>query len=128
MDRGTVRHSETRAAGLRCRRQVAVADLYADSLDLEAEQLGRELGSDRVGPGPDVSRRATDEPDAVLLECDPDLTRRLVPTEGDACHPVAQEPVPFAHRSDRRVAPGPTKSLGADPVAVPQRIARPGQP
>src|ERR1700730_13774633 len=96
-------------------------------VDLESEQLGRDLCRDRVRAGTEVSRRAAHVCGTVAADRHRGLAGGLGSRDRDSGVAVTDHPVSVAYRPELGRTPRPAESFGADAVALTQCLARPRQ-
>jgi hypothetical protein len=109
---GVAERSGQAGAALRgCQRQVRVAEVEPDLLELQAKRVGGQLGHDRAGAGADVGRRARHSRRAVPPDRGPGLAGQLSSGVVDPGHAVADQPAAVAHRAGLRVAAWPAELL-----------------
>ena len=113
-----------RAALRRRPRELRVAELELHLLRRQSQVLGGDHGHHRVGAGADVAGRADDVRRAVGAQRDAGAGGPLERAPDAGGHPPADQPAPVAHRAGLGLAVLPSELLRAEPVALPQRLAR----
>ena len=124
MDRRRDARRRLRAARDRRLRQARVAELEADLRDRHAERVGGDLRHHGVGAGAEVLRGRADDDAAVGQQAHQRLGGAAVGRIGGGRHAAADAPATVAHRRRQRRAPLPAEALGAEAVALAQRLAR----